>query len=143
MERGEGERLLAARRRRFWGWLAALGVMGGIAGAVSGFITGHENLGMDAVTALPTAVKYGIVALLVAAFLVGCLGYWRAIDELEIMDNLWSSTASYYAFAILIPAWWLLWKMEGAPEPNLWTIFFASLLVGLAVYGWRKWQASR
>jgi hypothetical protein len=143
MERGEGERLLAARRRRFWGWLATLGLLGGIAGGISGFITGHEDIGMDAITALPLAAKYGIVGVLVAAFLAGCVGYYRAIDELEIMDNLWSSTASYYVFAILIPAWWLLWKMEAAPEPNVWVIFFAALAAGLGVYGWRKWQASR
>jgi hypothetical protein len=140
MQTGEGERLFAARRRRFWGVLLGLGVAGGIAGFISGFVAGHNDLGMEAVTSLPLAVRYGIVGLLAAAFAYGCWVYNRVIDEVELLDNLWSSTAGYYAFSILIPAWWLLWRMQAAPQPDVWAIFVAALVFALAVYGWRKWR---
>lgn len=138
---GEGERLLAARRRRFWGWVIGLMLAGGIAGFIAGALTSDEHSGMETLISLPTAVKFAIVAALIAAFALGCWHFIREVDEVEIADNLWGSTAGYYAYAILLPSWWLLWKMEAVGEPSHWAIFIAAGIASLAVYLWRKWRA--
>lgn len=143
MERGEGERLLADRRRRFWGWIIGLAAAGGVSGFVAGFVMGHEDAGLEAVTSLPDATKFAIVALLIAIFSYGTWRFAREIDEVEMADNLWGSTAGYYAYAVLFPAWWLLWKMEALREPNGWAIFWVAFVAAGAVYLWRKWQAAR
>lgn len=141
MQTGEGERLLAAKRRRFWGWVVGLMLAGAAAGFVTGLLTSEDNGGAAAVTTLPAAVKFAIVAALIAAFAYGTWRFAQEVDELEIADNLWGSTAGYYAYVVLSPAWWLLWKMEAAPEPNHWAIFLAAGAAATAVYLWRKWRA--
>ncbi|QIK96244.1 hypothetical protein G7076_07095 [Sphingomonas sp. HDW15A] len=65
----------------------------------------------------------------------------KTIDEVELADNLWGSTVSYYAYAVLFPSWWVLGRADITPEPNHWIIFFVSLAAGMAVYGYRKWRA--
>lgn len=140
MPMGEGERLLQARRRRLWGSIAGLAVAGGISGFVVGFYAGHEELGFDALTGLPDVVKFVAVGAMVLAFSYGCWRFAAAADELEIADNLWSSTASYYFYATAFPAWWALWKLEAVGEPRHWVIFFGALGAGGAVYLWRKWR---
>jgi hypothetical protein len=143
MQRGEGERLFAAKRRRFWGWIVGLMLAGAVAGLISGALTSDEHKGVEALTSLPQVAKFGIVAVLIAVFALGCWHFVREVDELEIADNLWSSTAGYYAYATLLPAWWLLWKLEAVGEPDHWAIFLAAALASLAVYFGRKWHASR
>lgn len=139
---GPGERLHAQRRRRFWGALAALAVAGAITGAFSGFQAARHDTDLSGVWAtLPPALVIGLVIVAIIAFSLGCLAFVRASDEVEIADNLWGSTASYYVYATLFPAWFVLHKAGIVGEPRDWTIFFVTLLAGLAVYGWRKLRA--
>lgn len=85
-------------------------------------------------------MKFVAIAAMIAAFSYGCWSFARAVDELEIADNLWGSTASYYFYAVTFPAWWALWKLEAVSEPQHWVIFFGTLAAGGAVYLWRKWR---
>lgn len=140
MQTGEGERLLAAKRRRFWVWVIGLMLAGAVAGFIAGALT-DEDGATEAIISLPSAAKFAIVAALVATFAVGCWQFVREVDEVELADNLWGSTAGYYAYATLLPAWWLLWKMEAVREPDHWAIFIAAALASLAVYLWRKGRA--
>lgn len=142
MTDGEGERLERTRRRKFWSVLGWVFVAGLVAGGVFGFVEGHHGAEFgDSLRAAPDAVVIAMLAAAIAAFTYGCWVFARAIDEVELADNLWGSTASYYAYAILFPAWWVLSKAQIAPPPDHWLIFFVSLGAGLAVYFWRKWRA--
>lgn len=67
--------------------------------------------------------------------------FWRIIGFVELADNLWGSTAGYYAYSVLFPSWWVLGQAEITTEPNHWAIFFLSLAAGSAVYVYRKWRA--
>jgi hypothetical protein len=141
MKPGEGERLLAARRRKFWTVIGGILAVGLVAGFVSGFVAGYNKLDANFLASLPAALKFGAVGLLVAAFSYGCWRFVKVIDEVELADNLWASTVGFYVYSVLFPAWWALWKMGAAPEPNDWLIFAIALVGGGLAYLWRKWRA--
>lgn len=147
MDTGEGERLLAARRRRFWTIVALLVGTGALVGFFSGMYAGYTDAARaeGGVAALgpsdfPFVLRIAAVAAAVLAFAALTWWFTVSVDELEIADNLWGSTAGLYAYSILFPAWWALWKLEVTSEPDDWIIFAASLIVAGIVYLWRKWR---
>ncbi|MDQ3078752.1 MAG: hypothetical protein M3R03_01980 [Pseudomonadota bacterium] len=141
-EIGEGERLAAQRRRKFWGTIGVFFVAGAVAGVVIGFQSQDEVDTIDDVwTNIPRSLALSLVAVLLISFLYGGWIFYKAIDEVELVDNLWGSTAAYYAYATLFPLWWVLAKIGVAPRPDDWAIYFAALIGGGMAYGWRKWRA--
>ena len=139
MQPGEGERLHAARRRRFWLIIGGLALIGAAAGFVSGFVTGHAE---GAAMLSPTAATVAAAGVIIVAFLAA-YGSWRffvSVDEVEVADNLWGSLIGFYWYAILFPAWWALNKIGRAPELDHWLIYGSSMVVALAAYFYRKWQ---
>ena len=140
MTHGEGERLHAARRRRFWLLIGALGLIGFLGGIVSGFVMAHEEAGPGG---SPTALSLAAAAVVLVA-LLAAIGSWRffvSVDEVEVADNLWGSLIGFYAYALLLPSWWALHQLERAPEPDHWAIYAISMLVALGAYAFRKWQS--
>ena len=141
MERGEGERLHAERRRRFWTLLGVLALIGAISGFIGGFMVGHQDAsGIALSPSLLTLAAAGVVlvAILVAYF------SWRffvTVDEVELADNLWGSLIGFYVYAILFPAWYAMYKLGKAPEPDDWLIFGAAMITASVAYGFRKWQS--
>lgn len=137
---GEGERLHGQRRRRFWtilGWLF-------LAGAISGVLAGIGLAPVLHGKELPAWA--GVVTVVGALFAVVATiyGSWRFfanVDEVELSDNLWGSLIGFYAYALLFPTWWALWKVDLIGEPNDWVIYAAVLAVALAAYAYRKWQS--
>jgi hypothetical protein len=141
MEIGEGERLEAGRRRRFWrilGWLVAAGF---IAGIIFGGTLAFLGEGPSAATVIPPAVIVGAVVIALAGFLYGTWRFFASIDELELQDNLWGSLIGFYVYSTIFPSWWLLWRTGVAGEPHDWVIFAVTLISGTAAYFWRKWRA--
>ena len=140
MQPGDGERLHAAQRKRFWLIVVLLMGIGLAAGFVGGFAVGFaEKHGSGVDPWMNTAGAAGVI--LVA--LLAAWGSWRffvSVDELEVADNLWGSLFGFYTYAILFPAWWALHKLERAAQPDHWFIYGASMVVAVAVYGLRKWQ---
>ena len=138
---GEGERLHAKRRRQFWiilGWLFVLGAVGGF---FTGFFAGFTDASGGVVN--PTLQALAGVGILVFAA-AAAFGSWRffvSVDEVEVADNLWASLIGFYAYAILFPTWWALWKARLADEPNQWAIYGAAMLIATAAYAFRKWQS--
>ena len=104
-EMGVGERAERARRRKFW-WLVG-GVIGGsaIAGMVTGFVGAHRAASGQSPVAVEPVLAYAVAAALIAAFSFGSWLFFRGVDEVEVADNLWSSMAGFYAYAVLLPAW--------------------------------------
>lgn len=142
MLEGEGERLERSRRRRYWRVLVGLAAGGMAVGFVFGFVSGHRDVPLDqAVAAVPDGAVIALLAFAIATFTYGCWAFLQSIDEVDLADNLWGSTASYYTYAILFPSWWVLGQAGISSAPNHWTIFVVSLVAGLAVYGFRKWRA--
>lgn len=141
MQSGEGERLHAERRKRFWTILGGLALAGGVAGFFSGFIAGYSDASE---AALPQWLLTAASAAIVLAALAGLYGSYRffvTVDEVELADNLWGSLVGFYAYAFLFPVWWLLNKLGQAPVPNDWLIFAVAMAAALAAYAFRKWQS--
>ena len=142
MSKGEGELLEDGRRRKFWRVIGSIFIAGMVLGAVIGFVAAHNDVPIEETfSALPDAVVIAFLAFGIVAFTWGCWAFVKSIDEVELADNLWGSTASYYAYAVLFPSWWVLGQAGITVPPNHWLIFFLSLAAGMAVYGFRKWQA--
>ena len=138
----EGERLERAQRRKFWRSLGLAGVGAIPVGFVVGFTAGKEK--GDFTTffhVAPDWLVLALVALAVISFSWLSLRFMRSIDEVELADNLWCSTAAYYLYAVLFPAWWALAEAGIVGAVNGWAVYFAALGGGLAYYGWRKWAA--
>lgn len=138
---GEGERLEARRRRLFWISVGILVAAGAILGFFTGATAAIKGLAYDEIwSAIPAPLAIGLIAVFVSAFFYGCWRFYKAIDEVELVDNLWASTASYYLYAVLFPVWWVLGKAGILPEPHDWAIYLAALAGGMLIYGWRKWR---
>lgn len=141
-EAGEGERQEARRRRMFWMSIGALFIAGMVLGFFTGITAAIENVEIDEIwTRIPQSLAVGVIVVSLAMFIYGCWRFYKAIDEVEMLDNLWGSAASYYLYATLFPVWWALGKANLLPEPSDWGIYFAALGAGGLVYLWRKWRA--
>jgi hypothetical protein len=141
MERGEGERLYAERRKRFWTLLGALALVGMVAGFIMGFVSGYADARQ--MTVEPLYGTLGAAGVILMAILAAFFS-WRffvSVDEVEVADNLWGSLIGFYAYAILFPTWWALNRLGKAPEPDDWVIFGTSMIVAALAYGVRKWRS--
>jgi hypothetical protein len=141
MERGEGERLHARQRKRFWVIILGLGALGFVAGLLSGVIEDLADGGAAGIDGrMATAAAVGVIlAALLAAY--GSYRFFVSVDEVEVADNLWGSLIGFYAYAILLPVWWALEKLGRAPQPDHWLIYGTAMVVALLAYGVRKWNA--
>jgi hypothetical protein len=138
----EGENLHAQLRKRYWRNLTIAGIGAAPIGFGVGWYAHHSNGEIDAFwSAAPDWAVIALLALAITALLFGSWRFYRSIDEVELLDNLWASSASYTAYILLFPTWWVLGKAGIAQEPNDWLIFFAALGSGTAFYLWRKWRA--
>ena len=138
MHSGDGERLHSAQRKRFWGILGALALVGFAGGFVGIVVTDvSEGAKFPAWTRPVAAVGVVIVAILAA---LGSWKFFTDVDEVEVADNLWGSLIGFYWYAILFPSWWALNKLGRVPEIDHWAIFFSSMAVALIAYFYRKWR---
>lgn len=136
----DGEQLHAQHRKRFWNTLAIAGMGGVPIGLAVGIGHGEGNIDYFWSWA-PDWLVLVLLAIAVATILYGSWRFMRAIDEVELQDNLWTSWVAYGVYALLFPAWWVLGKAGITREPNDWAIYFFVLGIGLGYYLWRKWQA--
>ena len=141
MARGEGERLYAAQRKRFWTVIGVLALLGLVTGFVAGFVSGFADARGMTVEPLYGTVGAAGVVLMAILFAYFSWRFFVAVDEVEVADNLWASLIGFYAYAILFPAWWALARLGKAPEPDDWTIFGAAMVTATVAYAIRKWRA--
>lgn len=128
--------------------IVACGGLGGIMGlaiAASG-ISNISEQGADPFVALlagplpliivvPLIFVWGVIMPVVAWF-----WHTRVIDEQEA--NAYRDGGYYagYAFLMLTPLWWLLWRGGLVPEPDGVAIYLTFSLVWTAVWFWKKYR---
>ena len=83
---------------------------------------------------VPLVVIWGVIMPVVAWF-----WHTRAIDEQEA--NAYKDGGYYaaYAFLVLTPLWWLLWRGGLLPEPNGVAIYFVFSMIWSIVWFWKKY----
>lgn len=137
-ERRPGERRLGERRRKFWklvAWGLLLGLGIGMAmSIVVGFSHAHEQAGGEWIG----WAMWPVLLLSAWAFIRYTVAYFRRIDELDLLDNLWSSLIGLYAVLAGYPIWQVLHQVRQLPEPNAHGMWLIAMASTVAAYGWRK-----
>ena len=137
-ERGSGEQKLRESRRRsrrlVWTGLA----IGLVAGLVGGIVVGYSRAAQDAGHVGVGWLAWPVLAVTLAVFSWYTWTYFRQVDELDLLDNLWASTVGLYAFVIAYPGWQLLHMLDQAPPPDTQTLWWSALAAAAAAYCWRK-----
>ncbi|WP_394269521.1 hypothetical protein [Qipengyuania sp.] len=128
-----GEARLRQKRRRFIGWVAAMG-----AGfAILGFATGYSQAAAEG-GRLPGWIIIPLIAAAVIGLVLFSASYFRRIDEVDLQDNLWSSLIGLYYYLAAFPAWHLLHMAGYVAEPSHWVLWGSTALVATAAYVARK-----
>lgn len=134
-----GEARERDQRRKFWKVLAIIAVVGMPVGAVFGYQFAHHGFEPGAaIAAIPPWLLVVAALLYVVSIVWGTWKFLKVIDEVELHDNLWASTAGFYFYGLAFPLWWALHAAGVVGEPNDWAIFGATIVAGLLAYGLRK-----
>lgn len=128
-----GEDRLRRRRLAWWRYLALAFAGSVMIGFASGFMAGAYDSG-----AVP--VWLPVAACIVAIALLGWFthDYFRRIDELDLMDNLWAHLFGFYAGIALFGGWYFFADLGLTSYPTAPAIMLAMLLFTFAAYGARK-----
>ena len=84
---------------------------------------------------LPLVFVWGVIMPVVAWF-----WHTRAIDEQEASAYRDGGYYAAYAFLVLAPLWWLLWRGGFLPEPNGVAIYLIFSLIWSAIWFWKKYR---
>lgn len=141
---GKGPRREQLNRNIIWA-CTGLGGITGLALAASG-ISNTSGDFLDPFTPLLTGpLPLHIVAPLVimwGVIIPAIAWYWHryAIDEQEA--NAYRDGGYYagYAFLMLTPLWWLLWRGGLLPEPDGVTIYFLFSIIWAIIWFWKKYR---
>lgn len=128
--------------------ILACGLLGGVMGAVMA-ATGiahmpHESadpLSILFAGPLPVAVVLPLVFFWAVVMpVIAWFWHTRAIDEQEASAYRDGGYYAAYAYLILAPVWWLLWRGGLVPEPDGVAIYLTFSLVWSAVWFWKKYR---
>jgi hypothetical protein len=83
-----------------------------------------------------------------AAVILGLTVLWglatirmlKKTDELDVSDHLWSCTIAFSGFCLFVPAWAGLAYIQLVPAPGIWEIYFVTIILAYAGYGYRKYR---
>ncbi|ANY20814.1 hypothetical protein A6F68_02314 [Tsuneonella dongtanensis] len=131
MTEESGEARLRRRRLAFW----RFSLLGGAIAVVAAL--GLAHLANAAATGTASVVLTLLaIALGVSAYTWFSVAYFRRVDELDLVDNLWASHFATTALAIGYPAWLLLERAGLAPQAqasSMWMATFGALLIAYAI----------
>jgi len=128
-----GEERLKARRSRFLRFCAIGFLVAMLVGLLSGMSTQWYRDG--------TISIWILLAMLIAAiagFVYFTYDYYRRVDELDLLDNLWANTAGLYGYFILFGSWFFLHDAGIVAPPNHLLIAVATMAILFIAYGIRK-----
>lgn len=124
-----GEQKLRRRKKAFWTFLALGMVISLIAGLASGIVGANVEDGL-----LAPWVLFPIIGAITIGFIWFSYRYYKAIDELDLMDNMWANTFGMYGFVIIAGIWILLEQAKLTGPPETMFILFASIAISLLAY---------
>jgi hypothetical protein len=132
-----GEARLKAKRNAFLRYFGLIMVAGFVAGMMSGVAAAMVEDG-----SLPKGVLIALWTVTVGLFVWFCRDYFRRIDELDLLDNLWASTIGLYGYVVVFGTWYLFHQVGIAPEIDQIAVMLATLAITTAAYlarklGWR------
>lgn len=128
-----GEERLKSRRKSFWRYLGLAFLLSLLAGLASGFAGGMFQTGD-----LPIWVPILIFAIVAAGFIWFTRDYFRRVDELDLMDNLWAHLIGFYGILIIFGGWYFLWELSLLGKPDALLVIIGGLLINFGAYGLRK-----
>ncbi|MCL4673652.1 MAG: hypothetical protein KJZ64_12120 [Sphingomonadaceae bacterium] len=128
-----GEARLKARYKAFIRHLALAALIGIAAGALSGVTLARVEDG-----ALPKSVFIGLWSFMVALFVWFTRDYFRRIDEVDLIDNLWASTIGLYGYIAAFCSWFMFHRIGLTPPPGQLTILLTTVIIATIAYFVRK-----
>ncbi|MEM7664540.1 MAG: hypothetical protein AAF250_01665 [Pseudomonadota bacterium] len=128
-----GEERLKTRRRSFWRYLvlAIVGFM--IAGLVSGLSSSLFVVGV-----FPIWIPLVVGVLVLVAMIYFTWDYFRRVDELDLLDNLWAHLVGSYTAAFVFMGWYFLGELGLSGYPTAFGVICALLAGTFIAYGVRK-----
>ena len=128
-----GEARMKLRRSRLYRYLGLVFLGSLIAGMAGGAMA---NLYEDGAIPLWLPVlACAIVAIGMAWFM---RDYFRRVDELDVMDNLWAHLIGFYGGAIVFGVWYFLADLGLVGGPSALALFALMMSISAAAYGLRK-----
>ena len=128
-----GEQRLKERRRKYLRYITIALLLGFFAGVFSGWLVGAYENGEIGLWLPLTATAASIIAIVWFTY-----DYFQRVDELDLMDNLWSHLIGLYGGVITYAAWFLLADLSLTPEPTAIGVVAALLGFTFLAYGARK-----
>ena len=126
--------------------LAISGAVGGVAGGAMAVVSilhlpQGAKLDHDAVWTSPLPLWFAILMALVWGVVIPVISWrWhRVVDEHERQAYRDGAVASFYTVALGVPVWWFLWRGGALPPVQFEWVYGAMLIVGSAVWLWRKY----
>ena len=130
-----GEEKLRAKRRRFIRYVALTCLAFAVGGLVVGFASAAAE---DA--AIPPWILLPLIAASLVGFVVFSRNYFRRVDEVDLLDNLWASLIGMYFYIVAFPLWTLLDRVGYIGPPDHWLIWGATLALSMTAYLYRKFS---
>lgn len=128
-----GEARLKARRRKYWTYFAIAMLASVMGGLVSGFSTKLYENGI-----IPVWMPIVAIVAVFSALAWACWDYFKRIDEIDLMDNLWAHTIGFYVGIIAFGVWFLIADLGVVPSPPGIAIAAIMLVATGIAYGLRK-----
>ena len=129
--------------------IIGLGLLGGIMGAMlsSSSIGNMPDNGPGSLSAIFSSGPIPLTVVIPFVFVwvvimpvVAWFWHTRAIDEQEASAYRDGGYYAAYAFLILAPLWWVLWRGGFVPEPDGVAIYLIFSLIWSAIWFWKKYR---
>ena len=128
-----GEERFRKRRRSFITYIALAVAIAMFAGIASGVLAANASLGN-----VPVWLLFGVWVIMVVAFIWFTRDYFRRVDELDLLDNLWASLVGLYTYVLVFASWYLFDDLEIGPPMDHFAIFWITMGAMLVAYVLRK-----
>ena len=128
-----GEAKLRKKRSRFFRYLSLAFLVSLIVGAGSGaLVSAYE----DGEVTVWVPILIWFVALVGLVWF--SIDYFRRVDELDLLDNLWAHLIGMYAGVTFFAGWYLLADLALVPDPSALAVVGFMLSATFVAYGLRK-----